>query len=302
MKHANKIFIFLFLFPAAGILALAQSWQVPKEKADKVGPRKFTDEVRKKGEILFQRNCVSCHGTPGRNNFINLTLPPGDPATDKFQKQTDGALFFKITTGRSPMPSFRDVLTEEERWEVIAYIRSFNKTYIQPEPVAVLKGIYSGMKMSMEVSYVQDKHQIRINVKGSKNGLVRPMKGIELNLFAKRYFGNLEVDEPRTTDSAGNAYFEYLNLLPGDTIGKVDFIVKVNTEGLESMGKDTVVMAGKPLTAKSLVDTRSMWSVRSKAPWWLMISYISIVIGIWVVLLFIIFQISKIRKKGSQPN
>ncbi len=46
-------------------------------------------------------------------------------------------MFYKITVGKSPMPSFKTILAEEDRWDVISYIRSFNKNYVQPSTVAV---------------------------------------------------------------------------------------------------------------------------------------------------------------------
>ena len=30
------------------------------------------------------------------------------------------------------MPTFQTTLTEEQRWQVISYVRSFNKDYVQP--------------------------------------------------------------------------------------------------------------------------------------------------------------------------
>ena len=36
---------------------------------------------------------------------------------------TDGELFWKISHGRRPMPAFHDKLTEQERWQLVDYIR-----------------------------------------------------------------------------------------------------------------------------------------------------------------------------------
>jgi mono/diheme cytochrome c family protein len=40
------------------------------------------------------------------------------------QQQSDGALFYKITEGRGPMPSFKTTLTEQQRWDVVNHIRT----------------------------------------------------------------------------------------------------------------------------------------------------------------------------------
>lgn len=38
--------------------------------------------------------------------------------------QTDGELFYKITQGGGPMPSYEETLTEEERWKIIHHLRT----------------------------------------------------------------------------------------------------------------------------------------------------------------------------------
>jgi len=43
-------------------------------------------------------------------------------------KETDGALWYKITTGRNPMPENKSILTENERWELVTYIRTLAKS------------------------------------------------------------------------------------------------------------------------------------------------------------------------------
>ena len=40
-------------------------------------------------------------------------------------RRTDGELFWQITRGRLPMPAFEDKLTDQERWQLVDYIRTF---------------------------------------------------------------------------------------------------------------------------------------------------------------------------------
>jgi mono/diheme cytochrome c family protein len=39
-------------------------------------------------------------------------------------QQTDGAIFWKLTEGKSPMPSWGESYSEEQRWQVINYVRT----------------------------------------------------------------------------------------------------------------------------------------------------------------------------------
>jgi cytochrome c553 len=296
----NRYFLLLIVLINVQIIHSQSTWEVPDDKKQKVSPFKFDKESQQKGASVYLRNCVSCHGTPGKNNSVPLNPPPGDPATDKFQKQTDGALFYKITTGRVVMPSFKDVLTETERWQIISYIRSFNATYKQPEPAQALVGAFSGMTISLNIELLKKEHLIKIIAIGENKTGTKPVGGIELKLFAKRYFGNMLIDDAKITNAQGIAFFEYTNKLAGDSVGNIHFIIKSSTEGLDGLVKDTVICAGNKVITKSLIDTRAMWTIRSKAPIWLILAYSLVVIIVWSFLLYIIMQIVKINKLGKK--
>ena len=42
--------------------------------------------------------------------------------------QTDGELFWKISEGHRPMPAFKKKLSEQERWQLVDYIRTFSQS------------------------------------------------------------------------------------------------------------------------------------------------------------------------------
>ena len=42
-------------------------------------------------------------------------------------EMTDGEIFWKISEGRQPMPSFKKQLSEEQRWQMVHYLRTFAK-------------------------------------------------------------------------------------------------------------------------------------------------------------------------------
>ena len=74
--------------------------------------------------------CVLCHGLQGKGNGeAGLTLdqkPANFLGFDVFN-QTDGAIFWKITVGKSPMASYEELLSEDQRWKIVNYIRSLEK-------------------------------------------------------------------------------------------------------------------------------------------------------------------------------
>ncbi len=100
-----------------------------------------TREHVAKGKAIYERSCVLCHGRTGEGDgpaafFIaSYGAPrPQNFHTNNFKFRstsfgtlpTDADLFRTLTRGVPGfMPPFR-ALTEEERWEVIYYIKSFN--------------------------------------------------------------------------------------------------------------------------------------------------------------------------------
>jgi mono/diheme cytochrome c family protein len=106
-------------------------WVAPPDARKVQNPIKPTPETLAEGAHLFKLNCAGCHGVKGDGNGAAAEGLPKKPAnfTDvKMMKEaTDGELFWKITTGRPPMPTWES-LPENQRWELVNYIRTFAKT------------------------------------------------------------------------------------------------------------------------------------------------------------------------------
>ena len=109
-----------------------KKWVAPAAADKLVNPLKGNAEATKKGKSLFEVNCVTCHGESGVGNgpgSAGLNPKPADLASKEVQKQSDGAIFWKITTGFPPtaMISWRSRFSNKERWELVDYIRELGK-------------------------------------------------------------------------------------------------------------------------------------------------------------------------------
>jgi mono/diheme cytochrome c family protein len=109
-------------------------WTAPVS-ADKLNnPLKSNEQSIAEGKVLYTKNCLSCHGKKGMGDGPksgDLEKVPGDFTTLAFRKQSDGAIFWKMTEGRKPMPSFKSELTVQQRWLLVNYIREFGKTKVK---------------------------------------------------------------------------------------------------------------------------------------------------------------------------
>ncbi len=295
----NKIYLFFYLLLFLSFQAAAQVWVVPAENDGKLSPFAFTDSTKLVGGNLFNANCKSCHGDPGKNNAVKLVPPPPDPASPQMQNNTDGGLFYKVTEGRGTMPSFKNTLSSSDTWRIISFIRSFNDKYVQE----VAKKLDLGatfQQVKMLISWSKEKSQVQVAVSALKDGVRQQIPGAELKLFVKRYFGNLPVDESRTTDNLGNAIFNFPKNLPGDSIGKVSLLVKPTNEAVLGEAKaDTTLAIGVPTYRPPLNEPRAMWNVVKKTPVWLLLTYIFSVLAVWSFIFYVLMQLKKIYKSGS---
>jgi mono/diheme cytochrome c family protein len=81
------------------------------------------------GKGAFSHYCVACHGLDGQNTgvpFADQMSPPVPPlSSSAVQSYTDGQLHWILENGISPsgMPSSKGILTNDELWSIVLYIR-----------------------------------------------------------------------------------------------------------------------------------------------------------------------------------
>jgi len=91
-----------------------------------VNPVPATPESVARGREFYEMNCLVCHGPEGLGDGpVGQTFEPvpvdlNDAYT---QDQADGQIFFTLTRGRVAMPFYRDALSQQERWDVINFLR-----------------------------------------------------------------------------------------------------------------------------------------------------------------------------------
>lgn len=130
MKNKNVIIIVL-LFISFSAQSQAKKFPSPASADEIKNPLKGNAIATDEGKKIYVQFCVTCHGTKGKGDGIaapGLPKRPADHTSDFVQKQTDGAIFWIITEGNTPMPTYKKVLTESQRWQVVNYIRTLAKT------------------------------------------------------------------------------------------------------------------------------------------------------------------------------
>ena len=131
MKYHPLLFVAGALLAAGLVFAHTddgkrEPWTAPARAAKKKNPVAVTEASLLRGREIYTKECVSCHGEKARGDgpgVKDLEVKPGDLSDPHSVAHSDGALFWKITEGRKPMPSFAESYSDEDRWNVINHIR-----------------------------------------------------------------------------------------------------------------------------------------------------------------------------------
>jgi mono/diheme cytochrome c family protein len=113
--------------------AQGSGWQLPPDAEEKKSPLTVDAKVLATGKAVFKDKCSRCHGPsglgdgpdadPDHGEHMDLTNPKNA------DRNPDGVVFYKVMNGRRrpKMPAFKEELTEQQIWSVVAYVQSLRK-------------------------------------------------------------------------------------------------------------------------------------------------------------------------------
>lgn len=289
LKKNIGIAILLLLF-TANLSTYSRNWKAPDDQKDKKSYIKFDTSTAAQGEALYNANCASCHGTPGKNNSLKSLNPiPPDLSMAPTQSLTDGELIYILNNGAGVMPSFKNSLGEEKEWMVISYLRGFNKNYVQE-----LSKFDPAKSKLVKLISSYDKVTKAIIVKATaaeKNGTIA-IAGAEISVFVKRYFGNFQIEKATKTDASGTATFAFPTDMPGNKKGDLDVLVKMFDENYGEVQTTSTFGIGIPTDKPALNEKRAIWNTLVKAPLWIIGLYS---LGLISFLLLLAFLLNNLR-------
>jgi len=96
-----------------------------------------TSGVPEAGKLIYEQRCAVCHGPQGRGDGPEapfLSPRPGSLVSAGTSVKSDADLLAVIANGkpRTAMPAWKDLLTDEEQRDVLAYIRTLVRFYKPP--------------------------------------------------------------------------------------------------------------------------------------------------------------------------
>jgi mono/diheme cytochrome c family protein len=121
-------------------------WEAPPAEYANARSTRWSDAAAiARGAQLYQTYCTMCHGANGKGTgpvAKGLPHPPAD-LTHHFHRAPgdgDAYLFWRVSeggqvepfkSGQSAMPAYKTVLSEDQRWDVLAYVHAeFHKSFL----------------------------------------------------------------------------------------------------------------------------------------------------------------------------
>lgn len=110
---------------------------IPAEYAGKIMPTGMRDDPKApatgkeiyEGKVNPEVNCARCHGSDGKPTKLGKGAHDlSDPTEGKKHSAAEWFLRLSEKKPGSKMPGYKDKLTEEQRWQVIAYLRTLTQS------------------------------------------------------------------------------------------------------------------------------------------------------------------------------
>jgi mono/diheme cytochrome c family protein len=122
IHYAQQIF-------ARPVMRTSRRGGVPGAYQHLTNPTQATTETLEEGKRIFTRECVVCHGDAGRGHGPfqgGLEPPPPDFSSVSYQYFSEDFYFWNISEGVpwTAMPPWKLVYGEEQRWELVRYLRT----------------------------------------------------------------------------------------------------------------------------------------------------------------------------------
>jgi hypothetical protein len=293
MKKNNhhKLLIILMLLLAFDKILAQDSAEVPPTI---LSLRYFLPENKVPYIIVNTKKKVGRKFQPVRNITVNVY----------YNEASAGNLLGKITTaengeGRIGFPSsFKNTWDSASEFKFVAESVPGKREEALSADLAVKKAI-----LVIDTLADAETRTVTAQLKEKTGNEWVAVKEIEMKLGLKRSLGNLTVGDAETftSDSTGTASAAFIrDSIPGDEKGNIILVARVeDNDTYGNLVAEKIVPWGIKEKPVQNFWHRTLWSTGNRAPVWLLFLALSIILGVWGTLLYLLKQLLKIKKMGK---
>lgn len=186
----------------------------------------------------------------------------------------------------------------EGKYEYTFIARMMSEELYEPteEEITVKK-----CEIVLTVSDEDSSITVVLNQVAGKDSII-PVPDAEVKIGIKRSFSVLPIGDPITTDEDGSGTVTCPGNVPGDSLGNLVIVAKI--EDHDEFGNYEVQ---KPVTwgvpaKQAAIEGRTLWAPGNNAPLPLVTASLTIVFGIWGVLIYLMVQLYRIKKISKKKN
>jgi mono/diheme cytochrome c family protein len=181
-------------------------WETPPAEYANARSTRWGDAAAiARGQRLYQTYCLMCHGADGKGTgpvAKGLPHPPAD-LTHHFHRAPgdgDAYLFWRVSEGgqvepfkssQSAMPAYKTVLSEDQRWDLLAYVHAeFHKGFLSASATHLPQSVTGEGKV---IAVVPANQQIVVDhkeIKGFMEAMIMGYKVDPPSLLAKLKAGD----------------------------------------------------------------------------------------------------------------
>ena len=211
-KQINKIYfsfailLFISFFINKEVKAQSKMWTPPASSDNVKNPLAGNTGVLKDAKILYTNYCTPCHGMKGKGDGVAaaaLNPKPANHTSEMVQHHTDGGLYWMISTGRNPMPTYKSILSDKQRWELVDYIRTLAAVKRQTTTTPVRANNVAAKAVSKHATVMAHTHTDSSNIEVKTGEAKKDSTPVEANTLGTQ--SDSTTDTVNTLDDQTNS-------------------------------------------------------------------------------------------------
>jgi hypothetical protein len=213
-------------------------------------------------------------------------------------------LIAKVTTDNAGKAKSFLPLTLKAKWDADP-MHKFMAVVPGKEDEVAAEFEITKAKIEIDTASEEGSRSITVTIKKYENGEWVPVNEVEMKIGIQRLGGILSAGDEATytTDSSGTVTIAISkDSLPGDVKGNI--ILAASVEENDVVGnlsiQKTVAWGVPAKYDNNFFNQRTLWSTRFNTPIWLLAIAYSIILSVWGTLVYLIFQLIKIKKLGKK--